>query len=142
VDDRDQSARLVDALVEQARALTDEDRRRLAAARQTIDESFHAGAWRAAFEMLPMRAAAYADAWQRIGPAFVPDRLGELVQLGDHADPDEVRQWQEVARLAHLCIDDEVLALLTSDSIPPPHVRELHLPWRLMLESAHVSMEQ
>jgi hypothetical protein len=72
----------------------------------------------------------------------VPDRLGELVQLGDQADPDEVRQWQEVARLAHLCIDDELLALLTSGFIPPPHVRELHLPWRLMQESAHVSVDQ
>lgn len=138
MDERDQTGKLVDALVERARALTDEDRRRLASARRTRDESFRAVAWRAACEMLSVRAEAYADAWQRIGPAFVPDRLVELIRVGDQADPDDVREWQDVARLARLGIDDELLALLTADFIPPGHIRELHLPWRLMLEAAHV----
>ncbi len=70
--DRDQTQKMIDALVERARALTDDDRVRLAAARGAIEESFHAGAWRAASEMLPDRGEMYASAWQRIGAAFVP----------------------------------------------------------------------
>ena len=132
--DRDQTQKMIDALVERARALTDDDRVRLAAARGTIEESFHAGAWRAAFEMLPVRAEMYASAWQRIGPAFVPERLLEVVEMGDEADPAELGDWQEVARLVRLGIDDELLALLTSDLIPPPHLRQLHMSWASMVE--------
>lgn len=99
VDDRDQAQRMVDALVERARTLTDEERLRLARARAAIDESFHAGAWRAASEMLSVRAVLYATAWQRIGPAFVPERLVALVHMGHEADADELREWHDVARL-------------------------------------------
>lgn len=134
--DRDQTQKMIDALVERARALSDDDRVRLAAARGEVDESFHAGAWRAASEMLPIRAEMYALAWQRIGPAFVPDRLQEIIELGDRADPDELREWQEVARLVRLGIDDELLALLTFDSIPPPHLRQLHRSWSTMVEQS------
>jgi hypothetical protein len=137
--DRDQTQNLIDALVERARELSDEDRIRLAAARAEVDESFHAGAWRAAAAMLPLRAEMYALAWQRIGPAFVPDQLVEVVELGDRADPDEIMKWQEIARLVRLGIDDELLALLTSDSIPPPHLRQLHRAWATMVDQTRTS---
>jgi hypothetical protein len=133
---------LVDALVEQARALTDEERLRLASSRGAVDETFHVAAWRAASEILSMRAAIYASAWQRIGPAFVPNRLVELVRLGKQADPGELRKWQDVARLVRLGIDDELLAVLTSDSIPPPHLRQLHMPWQKMLDESPVESNQ
>lgn len=142
VDERDQTQRMVDNLVQRAKALTDEERLRLAEARAAIDESFHGGAWRAASEMLSIRADLYAVAWRRIGPAFVPERLVELVQMGDEADPEELREWQDVARLVRLGIDDELLALLTADSIPPPHIRQLHLPWKRMLEGSRVEADQ
>jgi hypothetical protein len=138
VDQRDQSQKMIDALVEQARGLTDDDRRHLAAARADIDESFHADAWRAASEMLPLRAELYASAWQRIGPVFVPDRLVELIDMGELADAAEVEEWQAVARMVRLSIDDELIARLTSDSIPPPHLRELHMAWRRMLEETQL----
>lgn len=134
--DRDQTQKLVDALVARARGLTDDDRVRLAAARGAVDESFHAGAWKAACEMLSVRAEMYASAWQRIGPAFVPQRLLEVVEAGSRADPMELHRWQEVARLVRLGIDDELLALLTSDMIPPPHLRQLHKPWATMAEQS------
>ena len=142
MDDRDQTQRLVDALVEQARALTDEERLRLASSRGAVDETFHVAAWRAASEILSMRADIYASAWQRIGPAFVPNRLVELVRLGKQADPGELRKWQDVARLVRLGIDDELLAVLTSDSIPPPHLRQLHMPWHKMLDESPVESNQ
>ena len=127
---------MIDTLVERARALTDDDRGRLAAARGAIEESFHAGAWRAASEMLPVRADMYASAWQRIGSAFVPERLLEMVEMGDQGDPVELRNWQDVARLVRLGIDDELLALLASDSIPPAHLRQLHMSWAAMLDQS------
>lgn len=133
---------MVDALVEKARALTDEDRLRLATARGAIDETFHVSAWRAASEMLSVRADLYASAWHRIGPAFVPDRLVELIQMGERADQEELQTWQDVARLARLGIDDQLLAVLTADSIPPPHLRQLHMAWRRMLEDSQVEAEQ
>lgn len=133
---------MVDELVERARALTDEDRLRLASARAAVDESFHIGAWRAATEMLSVRADLYASAWQRIGPAFVPERLLELVQMGNQASLEELREWQDVARLVRLGIDDELLALLTADSIPPPHLRQLHTAWKKMLEESQIEVEQ
>lgn len=136
VDARDQSPRMVDALVERARAMSDDDRLALAAARRAVDESFHAGAWRAATEMLTVRADLYASAWQRIGTAYVPEHLEELVQKGDRAEPGELREWQEVARLVRLGLDDELLAVLTTDFIPPVHLRQLHMSWRKMLESS------
>ena len=131
--DRDRTQKMIDALVARARALTDDDRVRLAAARGAIEESFHAGAWRAASEMLPDRGEMYAAAWQRIGAAFVPERLLEMVEMGDQSDPIELKNWQDVARLVRLGIDDELLALLTSDSIPPAHLRQLHMSWAAML---------
>jgi hypothetical protein len=140
--DRDQTQKMIDALVQRARALSDDDRIRLADARAEIDESFHAGAWRAASEMLSLRAEMYASAWQRIGPAFVPDQLQELVEVGDRADPEELVRWQEVARLVRLGIDDELLALLSSDSIPPPHLRQLHMSWAKMVEHSQTPSRQ
>jgi hypothetical protein len=62
----------------------------------------------------------------------VPGRLLEIVDMGDRADPEELVEWQEIARLVRLGIDDELLALLTSDLIPPPHLRQLHRSWAAM----------
>ena len=134
--DRDQTQKMIDAVVERARALTDDDRVLLAAARGTIEESFHAGSWRAALEMLSVRAEMYAWAWQRIGSAFVPERLLEMVEMGDQGDPVELKNWQDVARLVRLGIDDELLGLLTSDAIPPAHLRQLHMSWAAMLDQS------
>lgn len=138
MDGRDQTRKMVDLLIQRARALTDEERLRLARARVSVDESFHAGAWRAASEMLSVRADLYASAWQQIGSAFVPERLVELVQVGEEGDPEELAEWQDVARLVRLGIDDELLALLTADLIPPPHLRQLHMAWKSMLEESQV----
>lgn len=134
--DRDRTQKMIDTLVERARGLTDDDRVRLAAARRATDESFHAGAWKAACEMLSVRAEMYVKAWQRIGSAFLPNKLIELIDMGNRADPEEVIEWQEVARLVRLAIDDELLALLTSDLIPPPHLRQLHRSWAKMVEKS------
>jgi hypothetical protein len=136
VDGTPHDANLVDDLVRQVQALDDADLRRLARARAQVDESFHSGAWRSAVEMAATKGGAHAEAWVRIGAAFVPERLEELVQLGATADPEEVAEWQGVARLARLAIDDRLLALLTADSIKPPDLRELSAPWKAMLEAA------
>lgn len=124
---------LVEGFIEQARSLDDDDRRVLAEARRGIDEAFHEGAWRAAIEMAAHRADAYLDAWTRIGAAFVPERLEGLVQMGRKADPAEVAEWQDVARLARIAMDDALLALLGTDTITPLQVRELYAPWKSML---------
>ena len=127
----------MESLIQQARALTDEDRFELARARKAVDETFHAGAVRAANEMVTQRAEAYTGAWVRIGDAYLPDRLEDLTQLGTAADPEHVAEWQEVARLVRIGIDDALLALLTADSIPPPNRRQLYEPWKAMLTAAH-----
>jgi hypothetical protein len=129
----------VEAFLERARALRDEDRRALADARRGGSEVVRAGAWRAAVEMLPERANAYVAGWARIGTAFVPERLEELLRTGSGADAAEVAEWQEVARLVRIALDEALLALLLSDTITPPDVRELYDPWRRMLEAAHES---
>ena len=128
----------VEAFLEQARALRDEDRRALADARRAGSEVVRAGAGKAAVVMLPERATAYVSGWGRIGTAFVPGRLEELRASSD-ADAAEVAEWQEVARLARIALDEAFLALLLSDTITPPDVRELYDPWRRMLEAAHES---
>lgn len=133
----DRIGQLVSRLVDRARALDDDDRRRLAEARRSLDEAFHSGAWKAAAEMAGVRADAYWDAWARIGAAYVPDRLEELVQQGSGADPAEVAEWRDVARSCRLGIDDALLAILTGDMITPPDLREMHSSWRSMLEEAH-----
>lgn len=135
--DVDHVESVVETLIARARVLTDADRWELARARGAVDEVFHVGAWKAAGEMVATRAGAYVASWVRIGGAFVPDRLKELLQMGSGSDPEEVRQWQEVARLTRLGIDDALLALFGADSIPPPDIRELHRPWKEMLEAAH-----
>jgi hypothetical protein len=127
----------VESLIQQARALTDEDRFELARARKAVDEIFHAGAVRAATEMVTQRAEVYTQAWVRIGDAYLPERLEELVQLGSAGDLEDVAEWQQVARLVRIGIDDALLALLTADSIPPPSRRELYEPWKAMLAAAH-----
>lgn len=124
---------MVEAFIEQARSLDDDDRRALARAREAVDEGFHVGAWRAANEMAAQRAHTYMEARIRIGAAFIPDRLEELIRQGARAHPEEVAEWQGVARLSWAGIDDALLALLGTDSIPPLHVRELYGPWKAML---------
>lgn len=127
----------LEGFIEQARALCDEDRLALAAARRAANEVVRAGAWKAANEMLPPRARAYVAAWGRIGSAFVPERLEDLVRRGSGVDTSEVARWQEVARLVRVAIDDALLALLLADTIPPPDVRELYDPWKTMLALAY-----
>lgn len=121
--------RKVQELIDRARTLSDEERRAIAAARADRDEAFRVGAWRAAMEAIGQRPELYQAAWVGVGSAYVPARLDELINLGSQADPDEVAEWQGVARLVRLAIDEALLALLTSDTIPPPHLRELIAPW-------------
>jgi hypothetical protein len=128
---------LVETFIEQARSLDDHDRWALAEARGAVDEAFHVGAWRAANEMVVHRAEAYVEARIHIGAAFIPDRLEELLPEGSKADPAEVAEWQEVARLTRIGMDDALLALLGTDSITPLHVRELYRPWKAMLAVRH-----
>ena len=125
----------IEAFVQQARALRDEGRRALADARRSGSEVVRAGAWRAAVEMLPERAETYLATWAAIGTAFVPKRLEELLVIG--ADHDAIAEWQDVARLVRIALDEALVALLLSDTILPPHTRELYDPWRRMLEAAH-----
>jgi hypothetical protein len=127
----------VETFLEQVRSLRDEDRRALAEARRAGSEVVRGGAWKAAAEMLPERAGAYVSAWATIGASFVPERLEELLLEG--ADPGVIAEWQDVARLARIAIDEALVALLLSDTILPPHTRELYEPWRRMLEAAHSS---
>jgi hypothetical protein len=127
----------LEPFLERSQALHDEDRVALAAARRAGNEVVRAGAWQAAVEMLPERAGAYVSCWGRIGTAFVPDRLEELLREGAGRDPAEIAEWQEVSRLVRLALDEALLALLLSDTITPPDVRELYDPWRRMLEAAH-----
>lgn len=87
--------------------------------------------------MLPQRATAYAAAWVEIGSAYVPERLEELLGGIAGADAAEVAEWQDVARLARIALDDALRALLLSDTITPPDLRELYEPWRRMLAAAH-----
>ena len=132
----------LDAFVEQARALRDEDRLALAEVRRAGNEFVRAGAWSAALELLPERASAYVSCWARIGPAFVPERLEELLRTDSGADAREIAEWQEVARLARIAVDEALLALLLSETMTPPDVRELYHPWRTMLEAAHAAPAQ
>jgi hypothetical protein len=128
---------IVEAFIERATELDDADRQALASARGASDEVFHAGAWRAAIEMVAGRATEYMHARARIGSAFVPDHLAELIRLGSESSPEDVARWQEIARLARAGLDDALLALLAADSIPPPDVRELYGPWKSMLGAAY-----
>jgi hypothetical protein len=124
----------IETFIDRARRLTDEDRQRLAGARAASDETFRAGAWKAATEILAQHGRSYHDAWVRIGPAFVPERLEKLVQ--DGTDRAEITRWQEIARLARMGMDDALLALTAADIIRPPDLRELYRPWKAMLERA------
>ncbi len=127
----------IESLINRARGLSDEDRRCLAEARAALDETFHAGAWNAANEIAAQRSRDYRYAWVRIGAAFIPDRLDELVRTGTADDQAEVARWQDVARWARLAIDDALLALAAADLLRPPDLRELYGPWKAMLEAAH-----
>jgi len=137
VDDQRATSKGLEAFIERARALGDDDRRALAEARAAIDETFHVGAWKAVNEIVAERAAAYVEARVRIGASYVPTRLEELVQMGSQADPTEVVRWQGVARLVRAGLDDALLALVAVDLIRPPDLRELLRPWKAMLDAAH-----
>ena len=137
VDEPGPLAKHVVAFVERVLSLDDEDREALAAARGALDEAFHLGAWRSANEIVGRDPRAYLELRQRIGSAFLPRRLGELVDLGAEADPSEVARWVGIARLARAALDDALMALLAADSIPPPALRELYAPWKAMLAAAH-----
>lgn len=127
----------VESLVERVRTLQDEDRVALAEARAALDETFHAGAWKAANEVVAERARDYMEPLVRMGSGFVPQRLEELVRMGAEADPLEVMRWQGVARLARAAMEDALLALVAADRLRPPDLRELYGPWRAMLDAAY-----
>lgn len=137
MDDRGTLGKHLETFVERALSLDDEDREVLAATRGALDEAFHLGAWRSANEIVGRDPRAYMELRQRIGSAFLPRRLGELVDLGAEADPSEVARWVGIARLARVALDDALMALLAADSIPPPALRELYAPWKAMLAAAH-----
>lgn len=119
----------VEELIARARALSDDERQAIAAARGERDEAFRVGAWRAALAAVADRSPLYIEAWSRIGSAYVPERLAELINQGSRADAAELAEWQSVARLLRLAIDEALLAFLTSDTITPPDLRELVAPW-------------
>jgi hypothetical protein len=137
MDDPKPLAKHMNDFVERALSLDDVDREALAAARGAMDEAFHLGAWRSANEIVARDPGAYLELRQRIASAFLPRRLGELVDLGAEADPTKVARWEDVARLARVALDDALMGLLAADSIPPPDLRELHAPWKAMLAAAH-----
>lgn len=137
MDDRGPLPKPVVDFVERTLSLADEDREVLAAARGAIDEAFHLGAWRSANEIVGRDPAPYLELRHQIASAFLPQRLGELVDLGSEADPGEVARWVEIARLARLALDDVLMGLLAADSIRPPDLRELYAPWKAMLSAAH-----
>jgi hypothetical protein len=120
----------VEALIARARELNDEERATLADNRRTMNEIVRAGAWKAAVELLPSRASEYATAWGRIGTSFIPERLEYLLQEASETDTTEIAEWQEVGRLVRAAIDEALLALLFSDTLTPPDVRELFDPWK------------
>ena len=126
----------LEAFIEAARDLCDEDRLVLANERRRLNEIVRAASWKAANEMVGPRAAEYAEAWIRMGPAFIPDRLEELHGEGS-GDPDEIERWQDVARLARIAMDEALVALLAADTIPPPDIRELLHPWKQMQAAAY-----
>ena len=119
----------VEALIERANALGDDERAALAEIRRAANEVVRADAWQAVAELLPARASEYSTAWGRIGTTYIPERL-HLLQQGFDVDPAEIAEWQEVARLVRAAIDEALLALLFSDSLTPPHQRELFDPWQ------------
>ncbi|MGH2652742.1 MAG: hypothetical protein ACRDHV_00085 [Actinomycetota bacterium] len=137
MDDPEPLPQHLEAFVERALSLDDHDREALATARGALDEAFHLGAWRSANEIVGRDPQAYLELRQRIASAFLPRRLGELVDLGAEADPSEMARWVEVARLARVALDDALMGLLAADSIRPPDLRELHAPWKAMLAAAH-----
>lgn len=137
MDDPGTLGKHLETFVERALSLDDEDREVLAATRGALDEAFHLGPWRSANEIVGRDPRAYMELRQRIGSAFLPRRLGELVDLGAEADPSEVARWVGIARLARVALDDALMALLAADSIPPPALRELYAPWKAMLAAAH-----
>ena len=69
-------------------------------------------------------------------PPLCRSGCSKWLTMGDQGDPVELKNWQDVARLVRLGIDDELLALLTSDSIPPAHLRQLHMSWAAMLDQS------
>ncbi|HYZ11785.1 MAG TPA: hypothetical protein VE962_07800, partial [Actinomycetota bacterium] len=125
------------AFVERALVLDDDDRAALAAARSALDEAFHLGAWRSANEIVGRAPRLYIEIRHRLAGVFLPRHLGDLVELGPEADPDEVAQWVGVARLARMAVDDALMGLLAAHSIRPPDLRELLAPWKAMLTAAH-----
>lgn len=116
----------LEAFIEEARRLDDEQRVALADTRRRLDEVGRAAAWKAANEILVGRGEDYVAAWMRLGRAHIPDRLEELRGRGP---ADEIERWQEIARLVRLALDEALVALLTADTIPPPDIRELLHPW-------------
>lgn len=111
----------VDAFLSRVLALTDTERKAVAAARRAVDETFHERALHAASELLVGRGELYADARRAVSRAHIPAALE-----GHELSEAERVELEEVARAVQLAIDDGLLAVLTSDRLHPNHARELH----------------
>lgn len=129
-------AERVDAFVERALALTDEERLAIAEVRRGVPEGFHVSALRAAASWLPGRADLYARARNALAKAHVPFRL---LDEDDEPSGAERERLDEVARLVQLAIDDMLLCLIASDVLHPDHLRELSRPWSLLAPYAAAS---
>jgi len=113
----------VDAFVARVRSLTDDERIAIANARGAVDEAFHARALLAGAEELVKRGGAYVGARWALADAHLPEAM---LDIADDAPGDDVARWNEVARLVQLAIDEALVAILTSDSLHPNHLRELY----------------
>jgi hypothetical protein len=107
----------VAAFVARVNRLTDDERRAIADARASVDESFHRSALRAAAEQLVGHGEEYARARSALATAHVPDH--------ESTCPDEAAATNAQARQVQLAIDDGLLALRTRDTLHPKHLREL-----------------
>lgn len=113
----------MDSFAARVWALTDEDRVAVAKARESVDEAFHERALRAGLEALAGRGDEYLAARRALAGAHLPARLD---RARDDMQSDELAHWNDVARLVQQALDDALIAILTSASLHPNHLRELH----------------
>jgi hypothetical protein len=106
--------------VARVRALTDDDRRVVAARRRGLDEPFREKAVRAGVEALPRHAELYVRARMQVAGAHLPECLEEGA---------EDEEWTEISRLVQLAVDEGLIAMVGQRTLHPNHLRELIAPW-------------